>query len=168
MFKLKKINSLILLIFVTSSLIALMPVERVAAAECNDGTKIPDTSEWPNSRHAAFCRDKGGLKTRSSSETARSAPSEPDCIPAEGETKINAGNCEIIRYITLFTRTLSFIVGIVVVTMIAVGGVQYSASRDNPQATQEAKTRIRNAVLALIMYLFVFAFLQWLVPGGIF
>jgi hypothetical protein len=59
-------------------------------------------------------------------------------------------------------------VGIIVVIMIIIGGVQYSTSRDNPQAVQAAKTKIINAVIAMICFIFVYAFLQWIVPGGIF
>jgi hypothetical protein len=80
---------------------------------------------------------------------------------------LNRDNCKIIGYLIDFINALSAIVGIVIVIMIAYAGVQYSASRDNPQATAAAKDRIRNAIIALVLYLFIYAFLQWLVPGGI-
>lgn len=83
------------------------------------------------------------------------------------DPNVNEGNCGIIAYLVDFIRALSAIVGIVVVIMITVGGVQYSSARDNPQAAAAAKSRITNAILALLAYLFVFSFLQWLVPGGI-
>ncbi len=90
-----------------------------------------------------------------------------DCKPPAG-TSLNKDNCGIVGYIVLFTRTLAAIVGVVIVIMIAVGGLQFSMARDDPQAVAGAKNRIRNAVFALLAYLFGFAFLQWLVPGGIF
>ncbi|HTE57395.1 MAG TPA: hypothetical protein VK694_01515 [Verrucomicrobiae bacterium] len=76
--------------------------------------------------------------------------------------------CGIVSYLQLFINVLSGIVGVVVVIMVAVGGVQYASSKDNPQQTAAAKNRIRDAIMALVIYLFVFAFLQWLVPGGLF
>lgn len=63
---------------------------------------------------------------------------------------------------------MSAVVGIVVVIMIAFGGIKYSASRDNPQATAAAKQHITNALLALVLYIFMFAILEYLVPGGVF
>lgn len=92
---------------------------------------------------------------------------ESDCEVSGGQ-RLNQDNCGIIKYIVVFTKTLSVLVGIVVVTMIAVGGVQYAASRDEPSQVAAAKDRIRNAILALVFYIFAMAFLQWLVPGGVF
>lgn len=100
-------------------------------------------------------------------DPSRGANLEANCKPAEGEA-INKDNCGIVGYIVLFTNVLSAVVGVVIVIMIAVGGVQYSTAGDDPQAVSAAKNRIRNAILALVFYLFTFAFLQYLVPGGIF
>lgn len=90
---------------------------------------------------------------------------EQDCTE-DGE--LNQDNCGIIAYIVTFINILSGLVGIVVVIMITVGGIQYAAAGSNPQAVAAARKRISNAVLALVLYIFMFAFLQWLVPGGIF
>jgi hypothetical protein len=76
--------------------------------------------------------------------------------------------CGITSYLQLFINVLSGLVGVVIVIMVAVGGVQYASSRDNPQQTAAAKNRIRDALLALVIFIFTFAFLQWLVPGGVF
>lgn len=70
---------------------------------------------------------------------------------------------------TLFAiNFLSAGVGVIVTIMIVVGGIQYASAGGNPQAVQAAKSRIANAVLALVAYFFLFAFMQWLVPGGLF
>lgn len=76
-------------------------------------------------------------------------------------------DCGVVNYIVRFTQVLSMLVGVVIVIMIAIGGVQYSAARDNPQAVTAARGRIINALLALVVYIFSLALLQWLVPGGI-
>lgn len=83
------------------------------------------------------------------------------------EDPLTADNCPIVDYLVKFINGLSALVGIVVVIMIAVGGIQYSSSRDNPQQVSAAKNRIRNAIIALLLYLFMYAFLQWLIPGGV-
>lgn len=76
-------------------------------------------------------------------------------------------NCWIVSYVVDAINILSGLAGVVIVIMIAVGGLQYSASRDNPQATAAAKQKIINALLALLFFIFGFALLQYLVPGGI-
>ncbi len=82
-------------------------------------------------------------------------------------TNINKDNCGIVSYLVRFIQFLSGIVGIIIVIIIAVGGIQYSMAKDNAQEITAAKERIKNAVIALLAYIFMFAFLQWLVPGGI-
>lgn len=77
-------------------------------------------------------------------------------------------NCRIAGYLQKFINAISAIVGIVCVVMIAVWGIQYTIARDNPQTTATARLRLVQTVIALVSYLFVYAFLQWVVPGGVF
>lgn len=65
-------------------------------------------------------------------------------------------------------RFLSFGVGLVVVVSIILAGIQYTTSEGNPEKTMAAKFRIRDALVALVVYIFIFAILQYLIPGGIF
>jgi hypothetical protein len=81
--------------------------------------------------------------------------------------ELTEDNCGIISYLTLFIRVLSFAVGLVVTIMIVWGGIKYALSRDNPQETASAKEHVRNAIFALIIYIFMVALLNWLVPGGV-
>ncbi len=78
------------------------------------------------------------------------------------------GNCAILAWLLILINALSGLVGIIVVIMIIVGGIQYSAAGDDPQKITEAKQKITNALLALFVFIFMFAFLQWVVPGGLF
>lgn len=65
-------------------------------------------------------------------------------------------------------RILSTLVGIGIIIMVIVAGIQYSAAQGNPQATAAAIAKVRNAIIGLAVYLLIFSLLQWLVPGGIF
>jgi len=106
------------------------------------------------------------------------------CVPS-GESKSNGGvegetrrarntcktwdDCPLIsKYIVPAINALSGAVGIVVVIMIVWGGMQYTSARDNPQQAAAAKEHIRNALFALVIYIFMVAFLNWIVPGGVF
>jgi hypothetical protein len=46
-------------------------------------------------------------------------------------------------------------------------GIQYSLAGDNATATGAAKQRITNGLIALATFIFAFALLQWLIPGGL-
>lgn len=59
-------------------------------------------------------------------------------------------------------------VGVIVTIMIIIGGIQYASAGPNPQAVQSAKKKITNAIIALIAFFFLYAFMQYLIPGGIF
>lgn len=98
----------------------------------------------------------------------------------EGETRVastkcvdDAGNevkglgCLFQTYINPFIKLLSGAIGVIVVLMVVVGGVQYSSAGSDPQKVAEARKKITNALLALVTYIFIFALLNWLVPGGI-
>lgn len=76
-------------------------------------------------------------------------------------------DCSLLeKYGVPLLNFLGAIVGLVVTISIVVGGIQYSSSTDDPKKLAAAKERIRNAVIALVAFLFLFALLQWLVPGG--
>lgn len=62
---------------------------------------------------------------------------------------------------------LSLGVGLVVIGSIIVGGIQYTASRGEPQATALAINRIRASLFALIIYIFAYAALNYIIPGWV-
>ncbi len=59
-------------------------------------------------------------------------------------------------------------VGVVVIASVIVGGIQYSLAQGEPQKIAAARGRVISALGALLLYLFIFALMQWLVPGGVF
>jgi hypothetical protein len=65
-------------------------------------------------------------------------------------------------------NVMSALVGVVVITMIIIGGIQYSTAGSDPQKIAAAKAKIVNALTGLVAFILMYAFLQWLVPGGIF
>lgn len=106
-------------------------------------------------------------RTVSEGDAERNTDCSENARPNPSEDALHPDNCGITRYIQLFTNGLSILVGVVVVMMIIVGGIRYSTAGSNPQAVASAKSHISQALLALAVYLFMFAFLQWIVPGGV-
>lgn len=98
----------------------------------------------PTTTYAASCEDGDAKK----------------CI--EG-SKANA----IMVKILFFIRFLSALVLVVAVIMIIIGGIQYTTSNGNPQAVAAAKKRISDVFIGLLAYIFLWAFLEWLIPGGL-
>jgi hypothetical protein len=81
----------------------------------------------------------------------------------------SSSHCDLIaEYLNPFIKALSGIVGLVVVISLIYGGIQYSASEGDPQKAAQAKSRITKTVFAFIVFIFLFALLQFLVPGGVF
>lgn len=104
--------------------------------------------------------DAGSIVPLDSSANQFFANPAGDCPTGDGKTCIT-------NDIQIVINFLSIGVGVVTAAMIIVGGIQYMTSRDNPQAVQAAKSKIFNAVIAIVAYVFVWAFLQWVVPGGV-
>jgi hypothetical protein len=91
-----------------------------------------------------------------------------------GDPAVNGGhcsdvkNCDLIQnFINPFINLLAALVGVAVTISIVVGGIQYSNSGGDAQAVAAAKARIRNAIIALITFIFLWALLDFLIPGGL-
>lgn len=90
-----------------------------------------------------------------------------DCVSEERGGPVDSSNCGILRYLVIFINVLSALAGIAIVGSIIYGGIQYSMAGSDPQKVSEAKGRIRNAIIALMFFLFMYALLNYLVPGGV-
>ncbi|MEM6997300.1 MAG: hypothetical protein AAF413_00145 [Patescibacteria group bacterium] len=77
-------------------------------------------------------------------------------------------NCELFNLINGILNVMALLTTLIVVAVAAVGGIQYSASNGNPQRVQSAKNRIYNAIWAYVAFLGLYAFLNYLIPGGVF
>ena len=64
-------------------------------------------------------------------------------------------------------RFLSLGVGLVIAFSLVVSGLQYIGSQGNPDNTNKSISRIRNSIIALILYIFAFAILNYVVPGQV-
>lgn len=86
------------------------------------------------------------------------------------QTKVKAclNQSPIVHDLQDIVNFLSAAVGVVVIAVIIIGGVQYTMAGDNASALTAARQRITNGLIALFAFLFAWAFLQWLIPGGVF
>lgn len=90
-----------------------------------------------------------------------------------GEAKTNIIACDgqgataLTGVLRIFVIVLSFGVGIAAVASIAYSAIRYAGARDNQSDVSLARERIRNTVIGLLLYGFLIAIANWLVPGGI-
>ncbi|MBI3984257.1 hypothetical protein HY346_03065 [Candidatus Microgenomates bacterium] len=96
-------------------------------------------------------------------EDSDDAGDEPDNCVLKGNDSANP----IYIYLRMIVRWLSAGVGITVVIMIILSGIQYITSAGKDDATAAAKKRLGSAVLALILFIFMAAILNFVIPGGL-
>lgn len=96
------------------------------------------------------------------------------------EQKVKDYNCDgkttqecidtnpIIEWLNWGINLVAGVVGVGAVLMIIWAGIQYTTARDNAQAVAAAKQKIINVVIGIAAFIFLYAFLNWLVPGGVF
>lgn len=89
--------------------------------------------------------------------------------PAVTEDCQEGGDCDLVKkYVNPGIALLTSVFAILAAISIIVGGIQYSSSSGDPQKSARAKQRITNTIIAIVCYFFLYSFLQFLVPGGIF
>lgn len=80
------------------------------------------------------------------------------------------GKCQnfVEKYINPVVTLLTVIIGVAAAISIVVAGIQYGSAGSDPGKVQKAKERIGQTLLGLVAYILLFAFLNYLVPGGLF
>jgi len=82
--------------------------------------------------------------------------------------QVSGKNAELVlNTMVNLVRFLTVGVGAVLVVMFAWAGFRYLSARDNSSQVAEAKQHMFYVILSLFLYLFGFALLNWLIPGGI-
>ena len=84
-------------------------------------------------------------------------------IACDSETGVAAIN-DLIRIAVIVLSTL---IGIVAVGGLVYAAMLYASAHDNQSQISSAMTIIRNIVVGLIMYGFMLAIINWLIPGSV-
>lgn len=107
------------------------------------------------------------LTTPASAATMPAESSQYSCSKTASSEECLKNN-PIVKWLQWGISILTSLVGIGAVIMLSVAGLQYSAARDNAQGVQAAKQKIYSVLIGLAAYVFLYAFLQWVIPGGVF
>jgi len=79
----------------------------------------------------------------------------------------NGAGCILRHIVAPIVAALVALTGVLVVISIIIAGIQYSSSNGDPSKVAAARKRILNAVIALLSFMFLYAFVNWIIPGGI-
>ena len=113
--------------------------------------------------------DKGGVCSCPSGQQAVSVPvdsSGSGCVPINDRTTQLTQN----QFSFIYATSLIFVgggVGLAVVGGLVFGSYMYITARGNAAQAQKGQTTILNSVIGLLLFIFMYAILQFLIPGGI-
>lgn len=162
----------------------------------NDGTEVKDwecaSGTYNSAKHVCeTCTTFGGCTTN-----ARVTPTpkgnddtkDPDAVNPDDKTTTEAdggeGKCAgektdffacdaeggdaIIAVLKMILLIVSVGVGIVAVGGVVYGAILYASAQDSQDQIRKAVGIIRGVVIGLVLYVFMVAIINFLVPGGVF
>jgi len=85
-----------------------------------------------------------------------------------GEANTKTGGNAIWDLLIMVLNILTAGVGVAATIGIIIAALQYSSAENKSDQVHNAKMRIWNIILGLVCYFVMYAFLQFLIPGGLF
>ncbi|HKU19111.1 MAG TPA: hypothetical protein VJP80_07650 [Candidatus Saccharimonadales bacterium] len=128
----------------------------------------PSAFAASNSNSITFSNGATGHYQCGSGNNAVKVSINIGCYGASCQSNNKDGCSAIIDATFAIIRALSAGVGVVVVASVVWAGIQYSMSRGDPSATAKAVTRLRETLIALLVFIFGYAILNYLIPAGFF
>lgn len=98
--------------------------------------------------------------------TADASGSFDECFSGGLDT-LGAGQNPIATNLLRIINFLSIGIGVVITVSVVAAAIQWTASGGEPQKRAKAISRIWNAAIALIIFVFGWALINWLIPGGL-
>ena len=112
--------------------------------------------------------DPSDLKSKSDSDNNSGSDSNSKKTPtAEAKTAILPSGWKIEDILNMILVVVTTGVGIAAVGSIVFAGILYITALDNAGQVSKAKTMIMNTVIGIIAYILMWAFLEWIIPGGV-
>lgn len=84
------------------------------------------------------------------------------------ETSVLPGDLDIMGLLILIINILTGAIGIAAVGGVIYGAIIYTQAGGSMEEVKRAKKIIANVVMGLVAYVLMYAFLQYLIPGGVF
>lgn len=113
-----------------------------------------------------------GMQTKNfaANPLATPAPVESvqECTPSKTDPNSCLKDNGIYLWLEYFINLFVIIVVVGSAVMIAYAGVEYVTSAGNPERVKSSRDKIRSVIIGMLTLVFLSAFLEWLIPGGVF
>jgi hypothetical protein len=117
-----------------------------------------------NSGNSSSAQNGGDIEPAPTVQQKEIPESDDPALKCAASTQTNE-DCDLIaKYVNPIIAFLSAFVGIAVTIGIISGGIRYASASDDPQKSAAGRQMIRNSLIALVAYIFLFAAIKWLVP----
>ncbi len=90
-----------------------------------------------------------------------------DNIKVDGKSK-NIENTGLWSLLLLTINILTAGIGVLAVAGIVYGSILYTSAGDSSEKVSKAREVIRNVVIGIVAYALMYAFLNFIIPGGLF
>lgn len=87
-----------------------------------------------------------------------------NCVPTGGQ---NINDNPIVLFLRAVLQFFAVGVGLLVTGGIITGGIMYMTARGNAAQVEKAQEIIRNSVIGLLLFLGLFAIINFIIPGGV-
>ncbi len=128
---------------------------------------LPASAESIFNKNAACDPTKDSYCVEDKTATSGDLDCDGAIDPETGKTATDAGCNLVTKYVNPIIKILSGLAGVAVIIGIIYGGILYASSAGDAQQVAKSKLIIRNSVIALLAFFFLYAFLKFLVPGNI-
>ncbi len=140
-------------------------------SECNanTGNCLSHNQSGSSKKVKIVCTKNPGTNAATRNNNATSPNGDAYVDPAvSASANCNKQNCSIIsNYIDPLIVLLNVVVGISVLIGIIFGSLQIITSAGDPQKAANGRGHVRSALIALVAYIVLYAFLQFIIPGGV-
>jgi len=151
-------NHLLPILFSGLLIVAGTTASMVLAAQPVAALSLPVTIASDAGKPCALPDDVGGAKTGTILGDGYT------CCP---QNSADGTSCLFAKYVNPLIQVLSALVGVAVVISIIYGGIEYVTSAGDPQRAEAGKKRIIESLVGLAAFMLLYAFLQYITPGGI-
>jgi hypothetical protein len=112
------------------------------------------------------CNEDTQVRVAIGYEGAVIQPDGTYCV-ALNKTSTNVVDNPIVGFFKTVLQTMAIGLGIALVGGFSTGGVVIMTARGNAQQVQKGEEIIRNAILGIVLYVFMFTVINFLIPGGL-
>ena len=147
------------------------------SAESPTNTKLPTKDTKTTEEETKDDENDSDTPTSGPGMTGNSDNSEAQqdngCNGDGVKTNLFGGGCvsgedSVFIVLNVILQVLTWGVGIAGTIGIVITGIQYMTAKDDVAQLTKAKNRLIQIVIGLVAYAVMWAFLQWLLPGGVF